>query len=298
MNFNRHLKAKDNPLNLSTDNFFSEAEKKKNLLVYIPSYNCRERLLGVLDEVPKELWGRANFLVIDNQSTDGTIDALVAGNESGRWSQRVHIIQPKQNRGYSGSQKLAYNFAIKFDHIKSVVMLHGDGQYDPNMILQMFPEVGGENGIVYGYRSKRVFWSKDETPLHTYLIIKILSIMESLLTGVFRKEWHSGFVMYQAWFLKKINFENITPTMHIDGHMLFAAGSLKVKTKGLPIYKRYKNYPALGGTARLKYVMNVFQIIPRLHFIDIKKQSLESETSGELQSLDFSCFSLPKTERL
>jgi len=260
---------------------------ENKLLLYIPSYNCAPYILSVIDSIPPETWAMADVLVIDNLSSDDTIEKLTKANSEQRWAKPVHIIQPRENLGYSGSQKLAYRFFLAHPQYKAIMMLHGDGQYDPALIPSFATFIDSEFEVVYGHRSKTKNWSKDETPWIAYLTIKSLSIFESLMTGYWRHEWHSGMVMYKRGFLSQVNFANITRSMHIDGHLLFAAGKLGVPVKGVPIYKRYKDYEALGPTARVRYVWNVLKLIPRLHFISVHRKS---EGATELPTPAFDAF--------
>lgn len=265
----------------------------RRILIYIPVYNCESRILGVLDDIEPWVWERAEVLVIDNRSTDNTLGKLVEANNSGRWPRQVHVIQPKINAGYSGSQKLAFRIVLEHEHIDWVLMLHGDGQYDSRLIKDFFEHIDGPNEVVYGYRSWRTYWSKDETPLSSYVAIKVLSVLESFITGYRRKEWHSGMVMYSRHFLARIDFDNITPTMHIDGHLLYAAGVSGTPVHAIPIYKRYKNYPALGPTARVRYVFNVLGLMPRLKSISVLNascQNLEPEEQHSNRLIEFESY--------
>lgn len=260
-------------------------DSNRRILIYIPVYNCESRILGVLDDIPHWVWDIAEVLVIDNRSTDGTYEKVLSSNQSKRWPRQAHLIQPVINAGYSGSQKLAYHLALAHPEIDWILMLHGDGQYDPALIPRFFEQMKNPVDVVYGFRSWRKFWTKDETPWSSYVTIKLLSLLESWITGFYRKEWHSGMVMYRKSFLAKVALENLTTTMHIDGHLLFAAGVLNAEVLGIPIYKRYENYPALGPTARIRYVFDVVKLMPRLKSIPVTKTSGATMALPELNPL-------------
>jgi len=246
-------------------------DSTNKLLIYIPAYNCESRILSVIDEIPADIWPMADVLVVDNRSQDQTLSKIVEANQQKRWPKPIYIVQPNDNLGYSGSQKLAYRFFLDHPQFDAVMMLHGDGQYDPQLLPRFVAEMKSSDQVVYGYRSWIHHWKTDETPLLAYITIKSLSVLESLITGFWRREWHSGMVMYKRGFLERVNFDNITKTMHIDGHLLYAAGRLNVGLTALPIYKRYKAYEALGPTARVRYVFNVLKLMPRLRSIPVEK---------------------------
>jgi len=234
----------------------------KSCVVYIPCYNCAKTILRIIGEIPREIYSKIDVVVVDNHSSDGTLSVLLTEIEKGQYPFNVHVIEPEKNVGYSGSQKLMYQIAIN-SHVKKVIMLHGDGQYPSEMIKQFIPYLESDYGIVNGYRSKKAFPEKEETPMMTYCIIKLLSAMESVFLGINQKEWHSGLVMYDVDFLRKIPLQELSPYMHIDGEFLMCAHLLKEKTLGVPIYKRYKEFPEFGGWGRVKHILHVFKLIGR-----------------------------------
>lgn len=258
----------------------------RKVLVYLPAYNCGRVIISVLDEIPASIWEIADFLVVDNCSTDNTADLLLQANAEQRFPRHVHVVRPPRNLGYSGSQKLAYKLALASPSVERVIMLHGDGQYSPLLLNDYLPLIDSDYGVVYGYRDKRVYRSRDETPLVAYFIIKLMSALESIVTGYRRKEWHGGFVMYSRRFLERVAIDNLTSTPHIDGHLLFTAGVLDEKVLGIPIWKRYKNYPGFGGLARVKYMFDVFRllIVFRLQKSSVRR-TLESPDALEYSVL-------------
>jgi glycosyltransferase involved in cell wall biosynthesis len=233
----------------------------RELLIYIPAYNCAKYIAGVLDEIPDELLQLAEVVIIDNRSTDDTVERIKQAMSAKSWAAPVHLVQPPENLGYSGSQKLAYSIVLDSPCVKRVIMLHGDGQYPPELLEEFLPYLGSEYGIAYGFRDKSSYPTKEETPAGTYRIIKMLSALESFATGHGRKEWHSGFVMYSRDFLSRVKLHQLTDTYHFDGHMQFVSGELGEKVKAIPIWKRYKNYEQLKGLNRLTYIFHVLRLM-------------------------------------
>jgi glycosyltransferase involved in cell wall biosynthesis len=232
----------------------------RQVLIYIPVYRCADTIVSVIRDIPEAVRKLAHVLVIDNRSEDDTAEVVRAAAQAGTLGDHLSLIQPAKNLGYSGSQKLAYSIALQNPAVKWVMMLHGDGQYPPALLADYLPFLGSAHGVVYGYRSKTAYPDKEETPLHTYAIIKSLNLLESLTTGIQRKEWHTGFVMHATRFLREVELRNLTTTPHIDGHLLFAAGALGFSAQAIPIYKRYKGLTIFEGTARVSYVFNVLRL--------------------------------------
>ena len=134
----------------------------RKLLIYIPAFNCVDYIVGLVDEIPEIFWRTADILVIDNCSTDGTVERLQRARAENRWPASIHLIHPEKTLGYSGSQKLAYQIALDSPNIQNVIMLHGDGQYPPELMKQFLPYLESEYGVVYGFRDKTSYPEKEE----------------------------------------------------------------------------------------------------------------------------------------
>jgi hypothetical protein len=164
-------------------------------------------------------------------------------------------------------------------------MLHGDGQYPPALLHELTPYIDSDYGLVYGFRDKSAHDQKDETPAGTYRIIKMLSALESFVTGHSRKEWHSGFVMYSTEFLSQVDLDGLTDSYHIDGHMQFVSGELGEKVKAIPIWKRYKNYEQLKGLNRLTYIFHVLRLLLVFRMQKSRQQGAPSSSSENRYSI-------------
>lgn len=233
----------------------------RRLLIYVPAYNCRDTIVGVLAAIPEHVHAIADILVVDNCSEDGTAAAVLEAQRAGSIRRDVTVIQPSRNVGYAGSQKLAYSLACRCPAVQWVAMLHGDGQYPAELLGKLVTRLDSKAGIVYGHRSKLRHPFREETPILTWLIIRGLSVIESSLTGVFRVEWHSGFAMHATRFLRSVNLSALTNTPHIDGHLLYAAHALRERVETVPIFKRYKSLSPFEGAARRQYVIDVLKLM-------------------------------------
>ncbi|MFC2170118.1 glycosyltransferase family 2 protein [Acidobacteriota bacterium] len=234
----------------------------KKIVVYIPCHDCEKFILEILQKIPHEFHHQMECLVLDNFSSDNLSEIIKKEIKNKTFSFKINLIRTKKDIGYSGSQKLAYSLISKSENVKYVIMLHGDGQYDPFLLRQFLPYIESKNhfAVVNGFRDKIHFPEKDETPFFTYIIIKTLNFIENIITGFKQKEWHSGFVLYSKDFLTKIPLQYLTKTRHIDGEMLILAGVLNEKTASFSLYKKYKDYESFSGLPKLKYVLDVFKI--------------------------------------
>ncbi len=233
------------------------------VLIYVPCYNCRDFVIPIIQGIPAEWHGRIECLMIDNHSPDRTSEVVEQAVAEGKFPFKVHVLRNEKDLGYSGSQKLAYRLALQSGNVRHVVMLHGDGQYPPEMINQFLPYLDREEAVVSGYRDRALFPDKEETPADRYDLVKFSNRVENWLTGFDFKEWHSGFVMYRTNFLRQIPLEGLSHTRHIDGEFLLCAGILKVKAAAVPIFKKYKAMQSFEGFERLTYVGDVLKIFWR-----------------------------------
>jgi len=240
-------------------------EFKKPILVYIPCHNCEKRIAEVLSEIPSSpsLNNKIECLVVDNQSQDRTAGRVTEEIKKEIYPFKISLIRPKTNLGYGGSQKLAYSIARKSPEVKYIIMMHGDGQYPPALLDNFASLAEKEYGLINAFRTRKHYGRKEETPLLTYFVIKTMSVIENLLTGFKFKEWQNGFVMYSCDFLRKVPLWRLSDDMQIDGELLICAGILKEKTHSVPIYKRYREFEALKGMPRFKYVLKVSRTISR-----------------------------------
>jgi hypothetical protein len=96
------------------------------ILLFIPCYNCAPQIGRVLGQVRAEVAGFIDeVLVLDNGSTDGTVDAALAARAEVPVPTKV--ARNRDNYNLGGSHKAAYSYAGAngFTH---AVTLHGDDQ--------------------------------------------------------------------------------------------------------------------------------------------------------------------------
>jgi hypothetical protein len=114
--------------------------------VVIAAYNEAAGLPEVLDHLPGQILGmRADVLVVDDGSTDGTADA-VAGHD------RAYLVDPGVNRGQGAALRLGYRVAREHG-ARYVITTDADGQYDPaDLPVVLGPVLAGSADFVTGSR--------------------------------------------------------------------------------------------------------------------------------------------------
>jgi len=253
---------------------------EKPVLIYIPCYNCVAKIAEVLSNIPAELHNQIECLVVDNHSSDHTMEKVLQEKDSKKYTFKINLIRTTKNIDYAGTQKLAYFLATQSPRVSHVIMLHGDGQYHSSQLTQLIPYLNNKNyTVINGYRDKTIY-TQEETPHITYIVIKILNFLESFITGYSYMEWHSGFVMYSIDFLKKVPLQYLSKTRHIDGEFLICAGILQENTISVPIYKKYKEYKTFRGLPRIKYIWDILKVMfkfKRKYYHQILKSNIASK---------------------
>jgi glycosyltransferase involved in cell wall biosynthesis len=117
------------------------------LSILMPVYNERERVERAIAEVlDTELPDSFELIVVDDGSTDGTLDLLRAGD----WGERVRLFEHEVNRGKGAAVQTALaqargEFSAIFD---------ADLEYDPaDLALLMPPLQDGRSNACFGVRA-------------------------------------------------------------------------------------------------------------------------------------------------
>jgi glycosyltransferase involved in cell wall biosynthesis len=99
-----------------------------NFVLAIPMYNCRNEITSVLKDIeavkPKKI---SCIWIIDNQSTDGSVQAVQAYLVTSDFPYPVVLFQNDKNIGFGGTHKLIFSKILE-SNFSSVVVLHGDYQ--------------------------------------------------------------------------------------------------------------------------------------------------------------------------
>lgn len=207
-----------------------------SLAIYIPAYNVGHTLPRVLERIPKELLlSIKEILIVDNASTDNTYITAV------EWKNKlknITIIQNTENKGYGGSQKIAYNHCIErgYDY---VVMLHGDAQYAPEFIPQLLENAQQSNAdLVFGSRIKGKPL-EGGMPLWRYAGNRFLTLLENTILDMHLSEFHSGYRLYKVSALKIIPFYKCSDNYYFDSQILIQMRLADMKIEEVEIPTHY-----------------------------------------------------------
>lgn len=153
----------------------------------MPAYNAAKTIASVAARIPEGVIDEV--IVVDDASGDGT--KVVARNAG------LFTIKHKKNKGYGGNQKTCYKLALAHG-ADIVVMLHPDGQYDPEDLLKFISPLKNEEAdAVFGCRVKKGTQAlQDGMPWWKVIANVVLTKIANLLTGKSFGEWHCGYRAY------------------------------------------------------------------------------------------------------
>jgi len=235
----------------------------KRIGILVVTYNALSTLIPVLKRIPPSVWKNVEEVVVfDDASQDGTFE-LAMGVKAVCDVPKLHVLKHPKNLGYGGNQKAGYRYFLEkgFD---IVVLLHGDGQYAPEILAQLYrPLVNGEADAVFGSRMMRTYGGplKGGMPLYKYAGNRILTILENRALGLNLTEFHSGYRAYNLHALAQIDFSRMTDDFHFDTEIIVKLHHQAMRIHEVPIPTYYGT--ELCNVDGLKYARDVVRSVWR-----------------------------------
>ncbi|MGH9273139.1 MAG: glycosyltransferase family 2 protein, partial [Acidimicrobiales bacterium] len=112
----------------------------KRIGILVVAYNAASTLAQVFDRIPSDFRSQIHeVLVGDDHSQDSTYLVGLGYQQLGT-DLPLTIVRHPENLGYGGNQKWGYQYAIEHGW-DVVVLLHGDGQYAPELLPSMIEPI-------------------------------------------------------------------------------------------------------------------------------------------------------------
>jgi 2-polyprenyl-3-methyl-5-hydroxy-6-metoxy-1,4-benzoquinol methylase len=250
------------PSPLQDDSAYADA-KGKRIGILIVTYNAVSTILSVLKRITPNVWNNVEEVAIfDDASQDPTYE-FALGLRSLMDVPKLTVLKNRRNLGYGGNQKAGYKYFIErgFD---IVVLLHGDGQYAPEILSHLYkPIVDGKADAVFGSRMMKDYGGpiKGGMPLYKYIGNKILTRFENRLLKLNLTEFHSGYRAYNLHALAKIEMAQMTDDFHYDTEIIIKLQHQGFQIEEVPIPTYYgEEICYVNG---MKYARNVIRAICR-----------------------------------
>jgi len=268
----------------------SPDSRQGRVLVFVVAYEAERHLTSVFQRVPVELLNsaRVEFLVIDDASRDAGARGL------SDWLQQhdvrnVTVLRNPVNQGYGGNQKLGYRIAIDggFDY---VILLHGDGQYAPELLPKFIKVFDQEHAdVVLGSRLIHPSHARQGgMPRYKLLGNRILTKFQNFMTGQSLSEYHTGYRGYSTAFLRKVPFETNTNDFHFDTDILLQAVYVQARIHEFAIPTHYGDeicrvngmrYAKNVALTTMQFKMHQWGMLCSLKFRDLTPVRYEDKTS-------------------
>jgi glycosyltransferase involved in cell wall biosynthesis len=211
------------------------------VLIFIVAYNAERHIEKVIQRIPRHVFTDYDYeiLIIDDSSQDKTFETALRFQKQNA-GLHLKVLYNPVNQGYGGNQKLGYQYAIN-NHFDAVVLLHGDGQYAPEMIEEIFaPLLKGEADAVFGSRMMvKGAALKGGMPKYKYVGNRILTFLENRMLGAGLSEFHSGYRAYSVDALKRIPFQHNSSDFHFDTEIIIQLLLAKRRIRETPIPTYY-----------------------------------------------------------
>lgn len=238
---------------------------KPKVTVVLPAYNAAKTLTPVYQQIPKRLGD--NIILVDDGSQDNTI---AVSKKLG-----ITTIVHSRNQGYGGNQKTCYTHALQrgADYI---IMLHPDGQYDPQDITKFITKLNQGYDLILGSRFLKGGYKK--TPGYKALSIRAITLLFNLVLGTRLTEANTGYRGFSRKLLLAVPWRKNGNSYIFDPQMIIQAHHFGFKIAEVPTVKDY--HPAMSSPGLLKsihhglenlqllleYVLHKFNLKPA-HFL-------------------------------
>jgi glycosyltransferase involved in cell wall biosynthesis len=200
------------------------------VVVVLPAMNAARTLERTVQAIPRNFVDEV--ILVDDHSTDETL-ALAR-------TLPIHLVWHPHNAGYGANQKTCYLEALQLE-ADIVVMLHPDGQYEPELIPDMCaPIIAGEADLVLGSRFARPGMAIEHgMPRWKYVVNRALTAIENRIMGTNLTEAHTGYRAYSRNFLLQVPFLRNANDFSFDSEILMQAAAFKMRIAEVPARGRY-----------------------------------------------------------
>jgi glycosyltransferase involved in cell wall biosynthesis len=211
----------------------------KRIGVLVVAYNAASTIAAVLDRLPPAFRSRVDqVLVFDDASDDDTYEIACAYQAQSDLP--LTVVRHPHNLGYGGNQKAGYRWAI--DHgLDIVVLLHGDGQYAPEVIEDLVaPLESGDADAVFGSRLIGPGAARlGGMPLYKYVGNRVLTSVSNAMVGMRLSEWHTGYRAYRVDALRDIPFGSSSDGFDFDTEIILQLHEARKTIVEVPIPTYY-----------------------------------------------------------
>jgi glycosyltransferase involved in cell wall biosynthesis len=203
---------------------------KPKVVVVMPARQAAATLERTFAQIPQDAVDEV--ILVDDSSTDDTVRLARELD--------VQLVWHPHQVGYGGNQKTCYLQALQRD-ADIVVMLHPDGQYEPELIPRLIqPIVDGEADLVLGSRLLEPGAALAAgMPRWKYVANRGLTEIENAILGTHLSEAHTGYRAYSRRLLLTVPFLRNSLDFVFDSELLMQAVHFGFPITEVPARCRY-----------------------------------------------------------
>ncbi len=220
--------------------------KRFDVAVIIPTLNEEESIGWVIEEIKRNLQNM-NYVVVvvDGGSTDKTVEvAKLKGAEV--------ILQ--DDKGYGDAYIKGFDHVLSKYKPKIIVMIDGDGTYDPNDLESLLePILNGKADVVVGNRFLRM--EKDAMNFTNKFGNRVLSRLTRIMTGLKVEDAQSGYRALKSEVTKILPLKEKGMPFAVE--LLVKAYSHGFQIVEVPVAYRRR----IGGRSKLNPFRDGFKIL-------------------------------------
>ena len=200
------------------------------VIVVMPAMNAARTLERTVQAIPRN-WVD-EVILVDDASSDATVEL----------ARRLplRVVWHPHNAGYGANQKTCYLEALQRG-ADAVVMLHPDGQYEPELIGSMVePILSGRADLVLGSRLALPGMAlANGMPRWKYVVNRALTTVENRIMGTRLTEAHTGYRAYSRRLLMTVPFLRNSADFSFDSEVLMQAAHFDMRIEEVPANGRY-----------------------------------------------------------
>lgn len=234
-------------------------------LVIIPTYNERDNIGGMLDQLLALPYG-LNVLVVDDNSPDGTGDYVAERKAA---DPRVHLLSRPGKLGLGSAYVAGFRYALA-QGAQYVFEMDADFSHDPASIGD-FLRVIQDHDVVLGSRYLDgvtvVHW-----PLSRLILSYSANVYTRLITGLPVRDATGGFKCFRRRALEAVNLDQVKS----DGYAFQIEMSYKIWRKGFKIVEIPITFvDRRAGVSKMnnKIVWEAAFMVWRLRIMDVLGQT-------------------------
>ncbi|MBV9487216.1 MAG: glycosyltransferase family 2 protein [Frankiaceae bacterium] len=203
---------------------------KPKVIVIMPAYNAAATLSRIVESIPRDVVDE--IIVVDDHSSDATVEVARKLD--------VTLIWHPHNVGYGGNQRTCYLEALQRG-ADIVVMLHPDGQYEPELIPRMIePIIAGDADCVLGSRFAEAGAVRSSgMPRYKIIANRGLTTIENWVLKRKFTELHTGYRAYSRELLMTVPFMRNNNGFVFDSELIMQASHFGFRIAEVPAWTTY-----------------------------------------------------------